>query len=275
MTLPPAALVGHGLAARVVDDGGERVLWIHGYTLDSSIWEELWGYLPGWRHVGLDLPGHGSSGPLQLGERLPELARRVGAVAAEHDVRHVIGLSWGGMIALQVAIECPETVATLTLGSPAVGGGPQDTHARTRNLELARLYRTRGAGPWMSELWMRSPPDIFKGAATHPELWLRLRALIDRHSWSELGDSRMSDLTTHPQRTEALARIRAATLVIVGEEDMPAFKRCAELLRRTIPRCQRVYCTGAGHLCLLEAAAAVSPLLKAHLRTGARPSAQR
>jgi pimeloyl-ACP methyl ester carboxylesterase len=263
---PPATLVRDGLAARVVDGGGESLLWLHGYTLDSSIWGPLWQGLPAWRHIGLDLPGHGASEPLRRRESLPELARRVGAFALAEGVRHIIGLSLGAMIALQVAIECPESFRSLILCSPPVGGGPQDPAARTRNLELARLYSERHAGPWMTALWMQWPPDIFKGAAHHAELWSQLQSVIDRHSWAELTDSRMQGLTVYPQQVRQLGRIRASTLVLVGEEDMPAFKRCAELLRRAIPNCERIYWPGAGHLALLEAAGSVPGTLEAHLR---------
>ena len=258
-------LASDGLGARVVDRAGVSVLWLHGYTLDSSIWGRLWHGLPAWRHIGLDLPGHGASGPMRQLESLPELARRIGAFALREAVQHIIGLSLGAMIALQVAVEYPESFRSLILCSPPVGGGPQDPYARTRNLELTRLYRERGAGPWMTELWMKWPPDIFKGAARDVALWLQLQALVDRHSWAELADSRMQYLTTYPRQIEQLAQIHASTMVLVGEHDMQAFKRCAELLRRSIPGCERIYWPGAGHLTLLEAPESVSATLDAHL----------
>src|SRR3954447_22432766 len=177
-------------------------------------------------------------------------------------MRHLAGLSYGGMIALQVAAECPEMFATLTLNSPGLGGGPQDPYARSRNLELFRLYKERGAGPWLTELWMQSPPDIFKGVAAYPALWARLQALIDRHSWDELQDARMQGLTGYAQTDRDLRRVRAATLLIIGEDDMDAFKRCAELIRRGVRGTERVYLPGAGHLGLIEAPAAAHTLVE-------------
>jgi pimeloyl-ACP methyl ester carboxylesterase len=258
--------VSDGLAARVMDGGGAGVLWLHGYTLDSSVWGPLWEALPAWRHIGLDLPGHGASRPLKQRESLPELARRIGAFASSEAVEHIGGVSLGAMVGLQVAIEYPESFRTLLVCSPPLGGGPQDPDARTRNLELTRLYRERGSGPWMTELWMKWPPDIFKGAARHAALWLQLKNLVDQHSWVELLDSRMQHLTMYPQQVQQLSRVRAATLAVVGEEDMPTFKRCAELLRRGISSCERIYWPGAGHISLLEEAANLSGTVDAHLR---------
>src|SRR6266508_579584 len=116
----------------------------------------------------------------------------------------------------------------------------------------------------MTELWMRWPPDIFKGAARHPDLWKTLRAVVDRHRWEELSDQRMRPLVTHPQPPDDLCRVRAATLIVVGEDDMPSFKRCAELMRRAIPAAERVYAPGAGHLSLLECSS-VPGVIAAHL----------
>jgi pimeloyl-ACP methyl ester carboxylesterase len=255
---------GRGLAARVRGEG-ESVLWVHGYTLDGGIWDELWDLLPGWRHVGIDLPGHGASDPVAPGEDLPALARRLAALAAAEGVRHVVAISFGGMIGLQLALEM-EGLQTLVLGSPGIGGGPRDPAAQTRNLELARLYRTRGVGPWLAELWMTSPPDIFRGAEGHPELWRRLRETVERHRWDELGSDVMRGISDHPQPLASFRRIRARTAVFVGEEDMPTFKRCAELLRQAIPGCERIRVPGAGHLALLEEPRRLAPAVAAALR---------
>lgn len=258
--------IGDGIAARVSPARAERVLWIHGYTLDSSIWDDLWSRLPAWHHIGIDLPGHGASERMAAGEDLGELGRRIGDLALEYEVRHLVGLSFGGMVALQVAIEMPSAFASLVLGSPGLGGAPQDPYARARNLELTRLYRERGSGPWMGDVWMKSPPDIFKGAASYSDLWQKLREVVDRHPWSELGDGTMQGLANYPQPEQHLRRIEAETLILVGEEDMGVFKRYAEVIRRSIPACERVYLPGVGHLGLLEAPATVGALIAAHWR---------
>lgn len=264
--------VDDGIVATARPGDGESVLWIHGYSLDSRIWDELWNHLPAWNHVGIDLPGHGQSLPLPHGADLASLARRIGSFAIRENIRHVVGLSFGGMVALQVAIEHPEAFASLVLGAPALGSGPQDRYAQARNLELSRLYRARGRGPWLRDLWMTSPPDIFKGAAKHPALWQQLHDIVGEHPWTELADTRMQALTTCRQEFHDLRRIKAATLVFVGDEDADAFKRCAELIRRGIPRCRRVYLDGTGHLTLLEQAAFVHDMLDGHFRAAMRPN---
>jgi pimeloyl-ACP methyl ester carboxylesterase len=51
----------NGIQARVRPGSLGGVLWIHGYSIDSTTWAELWSLLPGWSHYGIDLPDHGAS----------------------------------------------------------------------------------------------------------------------------------------------------------------------------------------------------------------------
>lgn len=266
MSEPALVEWGEGLAARVAPGPGEKVLWIHGYTIDSSVWADLWGRLPEWYHLGIDLPGHGASAPLANYPTLPILGQTIGRLALEQGVRHVVGLSFGSLIALQVAIEFPTAFASLTLGAPALGAGPQDPLAGRRYREMLELYRQRGPGPHMTELWMRWPPDIFKGAAGHPALWQQLQQLVDRHSWVELKDTVMRGFAAHPQTPAALRQITAATLILVGDEEMAAFKYSAELIRRDVPAAEVVYLPHTGHLCMLEMPALAGERIAAHLR---------
>lgn len=249
----------------IIRGDGPAVLWIHGYTLDSSIWTDLWARLPGWQHIGLDLPGHGASPWLTLSQDLPTLARRIAAIAARLGARRLVGMSFGGMIALEVAAQAPDMFAALVLASPGLGGGPQDPHAQTRNLELMRRFQAGATAEELADLWMAAPPDIFRGAARQPELWRRLRDVITCHEWQELRGPTMGLLTGCPQGQKHLQGIQAATLLLLGDEDMDAFKRSAELIRRAIPRCRRHYLEGLGHLCLLEGPERTAALIHAHL----------
>ena len=54
-----------------------RILWLHGYTLDGSIWETLLSGLPEMDHLAPDLPGHGKSRPFCIDDTLDALAQSV------------------------------------------------------------------------------------------------------------------------------------------------------------------------------------------------------
>jgi pimeloyl-ACP methyl ester carboxylesterase len=79
-------------------------------------------------------------------------------------------------------------------------------------------------------------------------------------------------LSSHVQTAAELRGIGAATLVLVGENELPAFRRCAELIRRAIPDCQRVYLPDVGHLCILEDPERAHAAIDVHLRTHGTPA---
>jgi pimeloyl-ACP methyl ester carboxylesterase len=128
------------------------------------------------------------------------------------------------------------------------------------------MYRDDGFTTGLRQLWMQSPPNIFKGAEDRPELWERLRRIVGRHPWWELEDGSYSRLSSHPQTKNELQEVEASTLVLVGENELSPFKRCAELIRRSIPDCRRTYIPAAGHLCMLEAETETAALLESHWR---------
>lgn len=244
---------------------GAPMLWVHGYTLDGTIWGPSWQALPGWQHIALDLPGHGRARPLRPGEALDGLAAEVIATARAVGARHLVGMSFGGMVALQAAIAAPEAFDAVVLASPGLAGGPQDAEAATCNQALMRMARDRGIGPWLADRWMMSPPRIFDGSLTRPVLRERLAEVVARHGWRELIDGSMQGLQACAQTPESLARITARLLILVGGQDMPVFLRSAELLRRAVPGARRVVIEDAAHMCLLESPEASAAQIRAHL----------
>src|ERR1700724_1827317 len=113
------------------------VLWFHGFTMDSSLWRPLWQLLPGFRHIGVDLPGHGRSGPLRAGGTLPDLAARLAQVAEQQRARAVVALSFGSCVALQLAMAWPRLIDRLAIGAPTIAGAPAAAGTAPRNAELA------------------------------------------------------------------------------------------------------------------------------------------
>lgn len=258
-----------GLRARVAPGAGEKVLWIHGYTLDSSTWAPLWERLPGWHHIGVDLPGHGQSRPFSAEDTLPSLARTIGQAALDHGVRHVVALSFGGVFALQIALEFPTAFAGFVLGAPGFNGGISDPYVGRLYRRLGELYFRRGPGPWMTELWMNERPYLFQGAAHQPALWAQLEALVQRHTWDEFAGGALVRIMRHAQSFDDLAAVQSDTVVIVGTDEMPAFQRIAELLAAHLPRGRRVVLPDVSHLCLLQQPDVAAQQIAAHLTANA------
>lgn len=241
------------LRARVRHGTSSGILWIHGYTLDSTVWGDLWSLLPEFSHYGLDLPGHGASPPLKDGTTLTMIGRLLADAVTRCEIRHVVGLSLGSMFALEVAVRGPGAFDTVTLAAPALAGGPVERAVGVRYMELVELYRRRGPGPWMTELWMRRPPDTFAHAGDL--LRSQLARVIDHHQWTELAETEVGvpALARQTQDPYALVRSTARLLYLVGEHELPAFRQTAAILRAVRPDAQTAELAGVGHLCLLQA----------------------
>ena len=130
-----------GLSVTEVGDG-PGVLWLHGYTMRSDVWQPLWGKMPGWRHVGLDLPWHGASRGLRDGETLAMLADSVVAYTASASVSHVVALSFGTILATEMAVRHPDACDSWTLAAPSLAGMPHEPAVTRRYLDLYEMYRT-------------------------------------------------------------------------------------------------------------------------------------
>lgn len=257
-----------GLSVRSVGTG-PTVLWLHGYTMRTEVWAPLWALLPGWRHLGLDLPWHGASRALRPEEDLAAVADTVVDHALDESVQHVVALSFGTVLAAEMAIRHPDAFDTVLLAGPALAGMPHEPAVAERYRDLARLHGTRGPGEHLTDLWMATPPNIFAGVNARPDVHAHVRGLIEQHPWHELDDDGMRALVTRDQHAHELAAIRGRLHVVVGEMDLLTHRACARSLQLDAGAdVHRV--PGCGHLPLLEepavAAALVTDLLPASVR---------
>jgi 2-succinyl-6-hydroxy-2,4-cyclohexadiene-1-carboxylate synthase len=256
--------VGGGVVARVQPGSGTKVLWIHGYTLDSSSWREMWGRLPGWHHFGLDLPAHGASAPIGAVDDLSALGRSVAAFCKAQEIRHVVALSFGTLTAIQAAIEAPDWFHAMVLGAPTLAGGPSDPRVSASYFTLHQLYKTAGPGEVMRAAWMSC--IAWKGIVELPALHSELGAIVERHQWTELAEWGILRLLQPPQNEDQLGRIQAPVLILIGDRDLPAFHTCADILLRTVPTCARVILKDTDHLCMLQSPEPSALHIEDHLR---------
>lgn len=242
------------------------ILWLHGYTLNSTLWPELWAMYPEATHVAIDLPAHGNSASFNKFGSLTELADDIADIATHHSCKHIAGFSFGGLISLQIVIQHPELFNSISLISSPVGGQLVDPETQLRNQQLIKLFKEKGKGPWLTDLWLQSPPDIFTGLKKHPEAFAKIKLLVDEHAWTELAHNDFSLLAGVKQNIASLKTNNTEFFLYVGDEDMPYIKRCNELLLRSVKNGKRFYIPDCGHLPILENPSLVMSMIKENLR---------
>lgn len=127
------------LTTLIAGDGAEQVICLHGLGSNkASFFETVAALAPACTVHALDLPGFGHSAKPALGAYdAPWFSAAVRDYmdAMEIDRAHLVGNSMGGRVAIEVAFDAPERVASLSLLAPALA------FRRRQLAPLVRLLR--------------------------------------------------------------------------------------------------------------------------------------
>jgi 3-oxoadipate enol-lactonase len=242
---------------------GPAVVLLHAGIADRTMWSEL---LPevaaaGFRVVAVDLPGFGEAA-VAPGEQAPWADVLATMDALRIDRATLVGNSFGGAVALRVAVVAPERVAALVLVSaPAPALEPSAELEAAWSEEEAALERgdVEGAVRAVVDAWTQpgAPADLRDRVADMQRRAFELQAAA-------------GDVAEAPDPLDedpgALARLGMPALVMSGEADMRDFRTGAEALARALPDARLASIEGAGHLAPLEAPERFRALLLDMLR---------
>jgi poly(3-hydroxyoctanoate) depolymerase len=169
---------------------------------------------------------------------------------------HVLGVSFGGAVAQQMALSHPERVDRLILASTSYGGPAWPG----RPSALLHMMHPRGYHP---DRLARSAGAMFGGRMrTEPELAAGLK--MTKPGSLRAAAFRLSALagwTSLPH----LRSIRHETLVLCGDDDPVTPHVNHRVMARLIPSALLHTVHGGGHLVLLDSAHQVGPLITAFL----------
>jgi pimeloyl-ACP methyl ester carboxylesterase len=128
--------------------------------------------------VRYDQRGHGRSTSPPQGYRWGDHAADLAAVVASLDAApaHLVGMSKGGGIAIELALRRPELVASLSLVGAMVPDFQLSDELMASFRELARGIRRDGVARAVEALWLTHPLVAF--AAALPAARARLEAML-------------------------------------------------------------------------------------------------
>lgn len=229
-----------------LEPGTPPLVLVNGIGANLEMWQPIVERLPDRTLVLFDIPGTGESPPLHLPMRMRGYASLVVALLDELGIEQadLLGYSWGGALAQQLAHQAPTRVRSLVLGAtmPGLGGQPPRPWVMALMATPARYY---------SRTYLRlSAPYIFGSAP-------------GKAADSALGDARVSrppSLLGYSQQLAAitgwssrgwLRTITAPTLVLGGRYDPLVRPKNARILAGAIPGA-RLHVVDGGHLFLLE-----------------------
>ncbi len=260
MIEPPRAEID-GIALNRIRTGPRNtstVVLVHAVGYDLTYWDrQIEALLSKVDVVAFDLPGHGRSagGPQECRfDRLSAIVAHLIRETGAHPV-HLVGISFGGMVAQTTVLAYPELIRSLTLiGTAARFSDP------VRAAMRARADTIRNGG--MASVLQSSLERWFT-----PETMERRPDIIDRVSKTVLGDDPevqaaiwdliANDFDVH----DRLGEIHCPTLVLVGERDPSTPISASAALAEGIAGAEIQILPATSHLATIESPNAVNAAL--------------
>jgi 3-oxoadipate enol-lactonase len=223
---------------------GEPVLLIMGLGYPSYLWHRMRPVLnERYRTIALDNRGSGQSdtpaGPYPIGLMASDAAAALDAAGVES--AHVFGLSMGGMIAQEFALQYPARVRSLILGCTAPGG-PNAVRAEK---QVTEVLMARNMSPEEAARAMR--PFIYDSATPLDRVE---EDMAIRRQWFPKPEGYMAQVQGifAWEAYSRLERIAARTLVIHGLSDQLVPAGNGELIAGKIPGAKLVMLPQASHI---------------------------
>lgn len=223
---------------------GDPLLLIMGLGYPSYLWHRTRPTLAArYRTIALDNRGSGRSDVPEGPYTMPLMASDAAAVldAAGVDSAHVFGLSMGGMIAQEFALQYPGRVRSLILGCTA-SGGPNAVRAEA---EVTRILMAREMSPEEAALAMR--PYIYDAGTPVERIE---QDMTIRRQWFPRPQGFVAQLQAIIawEAYSRLPQITAPTLVIHGETDKLVPPGNGKLIASRIPGSTLVLLPNASHI---------------------------
>lgn len=269
----------NGIVTFYEDTGdGEPVVLIHGHSLDSRMWAYQAPALvdAGFRAIRYDVRGHGRSMVPPEGYTWPDYARDLAELLDKVNVErpaagplgepaaHLVGLSMGGGIALQFALEYPQRVLSLSLVDSALPGFGYSAEFAGQMEALRQVAQREGLEAF-TEAWLAHP--LFAGLRRRPAAWALAQEIVrgfQAPEWRGLVNTVEAD--EQPDLAGRLGDVGVRTLVVAGENDVDDFRLIAEILAAAIPGARLEVIPGCGHVPPMEDPDAFNRVLIGFLR---------
>ncbi len=251
-------LRGLNLHVQVWGEGPPLLLY-SGIFGEVDLWETLLPYLKGFRTIAFDPPGIGKSQLPRVPMNMFTLAELGTMVLDLMGIQkaHVLGASFGGAVAQQMAFMHPRHVDRLVLVSTSYGGGavPGNLKAFWHFIQPSS-YRS----PRMEQV----AGDMFGGRLREePELMSALH--VSRPSSMRHAFFRMVPLWGWSS-LPFLWAIKQPTLIVAGDDDPVTPLVNHKVMATMIPKATLHTVKGGGHMVLLDSPERVGPVITRFLR---------
>jgi pimeloyl-ACP methyl ester carboxylesterase len=257
-----------GTTFHYLDRGhGMPVVLVHGFPLDSRIWEaQVEALSDRYRVIAPDLRGFGQSSSNDpftiesLADDLHALLKEIGALPAV-----LAGLSMGGYVALAFAKKYPRDLRGLALIDTRAEG---DTEQGKQNRnKMIQLVREKGAKAVADDMF---PEMIADDTVKHrQDVAHKLRRIMESQSRKTIENALVA-MRDRPDFTSELHNIPVPTLILVGEHDAITPPGLSEAMSKLIRHPTLTTIRRSGHMSPMEQPEDVTTALRRFLESLSR-----
>lgn len=223
---------------------GEPLLLIMGLSYPSYMWHRTRPFLAqNFRTIAFDNRGIGQSDVPEGVYPIAQMASDAAAVldAASVPSAHVFGVSMGGMIAQEFALQYPQRVRSLILGCTNAGG----SHVVNAAPEVLQILMRQGMTP--EEAKEAIIPFIYDAGTPRARID---EDMVIRMKWYPTPQGYFGQLQgiLAWEAYSRIAQIKSPTLIIHGETDQLVPVANAQLIAERIPHAKLVLIPHASHV---------------------------
>jgi 3-oxoadipate enol-lactonase len=240
------------------------IVLLHAGVADRGMWDPIWPELTGERDVvRVDLRGFGESaarpdGPLSPAGDVLDTLTEIGV-----DHGHLVGVSFGAGVAVEVALARPSAAASLLLASPGGSLFADMTPDLRAFIDAEGSALDRGdldAAVEANLSWWVDGPRR-SGEQVDPSVREQVRRM-QRRAFEVTADwDDVEEQEQDPPALDRLSEIKVPVLVLVGGLDLDVVHDAAGRVVAGIPGARRVDWPDVAHLPSLENPAAFAQLL--------------
>jgi 3-oxoadipate enol-lactonase len=237
---------------------GQPVLLIHAGVADCSMWDEqMASFSQHYKVIRYDTRGYGRSHTetTQFSNRqdILDLFEHLGIKKAA-----VIGISRGGQIAIDFALEHPECVSALVPVAAGISGyefepgeDPQARHESDLFNQMDELWDKKAwdeLAKLQVHVWADGPEQPEGRAPAKIRDYMREKILED----FQRQDGEATPIPLNPPAIQRLAEIHQPTLIMIGEYDTCNSLAVADELECQVSSSRKVGIPGTAHMIPME-----------------------
>jgi 3-oxoadipate enol-lactonase len=248
--------------------GGDAIMLWHSLLCDGGMWRNQIEPLSALgRVVSFDGPGHGKSETPPQHFTLEDNADALLDAFEELGIQRVVavGLSWGGMLGMRLALRHPHRVKALALLDTSAE--PTDRAEKVKYRVFVSFGRRFGLPHALAD--SQITPLFFspRARSAQPEMVERMVRAASGFDREGIARASLAVVVHRSNILPELGRVRIPTLVVCGREDRATPPIHSQRIAEKIPGARLVWIEGAGHLTALESAAQVNDVLVPFVKT--------